>query len=336
VVAFSIGEDHENLNITTTDKNGLFVLDQIPVYGSQQVTIRSRNENAWRPGRDNVLIDFNPQFGHLPLKYERLPQVRYTALEAPDDPELFSDRVETVQTIIDNYLQANMFGELEEVTVTAERVRTGMFMDRDRRSSQSIDLEARPILQNMPLWLVLNQIPGVTASWSSISINTGSVNLGGTAMGGPLLFVDGVETTYDYITMLSSNEISTINVYRRAYELTLWGSRGNGGVLEISTRSGLGLESISGMRPGLLTGFIQGYQVPVSFYSPRYGVRSTRTPDGSDARVTLHWDPAVNIGNTEQILRFWTNDYTSNYRVVLEGITTNGIPFRRTVRFEVE
>jgi hypothetical protein len=335
-VVFSIGDDHDDMNITTTDSDGRFILDQIEIQGLQSVTLRSRNQNAWRPGRDNVLIDFNPQFSHLPERYPLISQRGYPIIEVDTTYTENSERVDIAQAVTENFINANLFGELDELTVTAERVRTGMFMDRDRgRSSQSIDINRSPIYQNMPLWVVLNQMAGVTASMSSLQIETGSINLGGAGLSGPLVFVDGVEINYEYVLQISTSEVQSINVYRRAYELALWGARGNGGVLEINTRTGQGLASIQGTRPGLRTGVIQGYQVPVEYYAPRYGVRSTRTPDGSDARVTLYWDPDVRTDRGPYQLRFWTNDYASSYRLVVEGLTDTGVPFVRTIAFDV-
>jgi hypothetical protein len=333
-VVFSIGDEHENMNITTTDSVGRFVLDQIDIQGKQTITLRSQNHNAWRPGRDNVLINFDSQFAHIPGKYNAVSQRLYPHV-APDTAlNVISERIDIAQTITENFINATLVGELDEITVTAERVRTGMFMERDRgRSSQSIDMDRSTFLQNMPMWMALNQMAGVRATQSSLQIETGSMSLG--SLSPPLLFVDGIEVSYSEIVQISTSEVKSINVYRRGYELALWGSRGSGGVLEISTRTGLGLASIQGARPGLLASIIQGYQVPVEYYNPRYGVRSTRTPDGSDARVTLYWNPDVRTQRGVQEFRFWTNDYASRYRMVVEGLTDTGVPFVRTVVFGV-
>jgi len=77
---------------------------------------------------------------------------------------------------------------------------------------------------------------------------------------------------------------------------------------------------------GRRTTTIEGFSLPVEFYSPQY-------PEGGvygdvDARRTLYWNPNVitdNQGNAR--VEFYNNSYSTHYKVSGAGITASGIPY---------
>jgi hypothetical protein len=80
---------------------------------------------------------------------------------------------------------------------------------------------------------------------------------------------------------------------------------------------------------------VKGYDAPRIFYSPDYSVLSEQTylPD---LRTTLKWDPDVVVSpGRETVLSFYNNDKQGVVRVVVEGITTGGIPVTTNVEYEV-
>ena len=77
---------------------------------------------------------------------------------------------------------------------------------------------------------------------------------------------------------------------------------------------------------GRRTTTIEGFSLPVEFYSPQY-------PEGGiygdvDARRTLYWNPNVitdSQGNAR--VEFYNNSYSTKYRISGAGITASGIPY---------
>ena len=77
---------------------------------------------------------------------------------------------------------------------------------------------------------------------------------------------------------------------------------------------------------GRRTTNIDGFSVPVEFYTPQY-------PEGAvygdvDARRTLYWNPNVitdNEGNAR--VEFYNNSYSTRYTISGAGITASGIPY---------
>lgn len=71
---------------------------------------------------------------------------------------------------------------------------------------------------------------------------------------------------------------------------------------------------------------VQGYSIPVSFYSPQY-------PEGPvsgtvDSRRTLYWDPNVITDNEGHArVEFYNNGFTRKFSINAAGITASGIPY---------
>ena len=65
-----------------------------------------------------------------------------------------------------------------------------------------------------------------------------------------------------------------------------------------------------------------GYKQAVEFYQPKYDV-----PNQPDLRTTVAWVPAVQFNDEGRAtIEFYTADRTTDYDVVVEGITDDGRP----------
>ena len=68
---------------------------------------------------------------------------------------------------------------------------------------------------------------------------------------------------------------------------------------------------------------VPGYAPQVTFYSPDYSVTNDKSK--RDNRTTLAWQPLLKSneqGNAS--FSFWSSDSENNYRIVVEGITSQG------------
>ncbi len=335
-VIFSIGSDHEDVDLITTDETGRFMLTDLQINGSELVTIRANDAT----GSSRVRIEVDPQFENLPLHQgiitQQVPDL-LTAEERMDDSITeISERAEQVHLDIERFVDAQLFGELDEITVTADREEATDQFERDLRSgsrpSQQIDFDEDEVMASIPLLQAINQMAGVSADpVRGLTISTGFTNL--TVLPPPLIIVNDIEMDFEYLQSLSTSDVQTVNVFRRSSELGFFGARGAGGVLMVRTRSGVSMPG--GEEQGLITAFVQGYQPPSEFYSPRYGITVPRDLDQPDNRITLHWDGEIELSDSGQNIRFWAGDVPSTYRVVLEGITETGIPFTATEVFNV-
>src|SRR5690606_20016124 len=69
----------------------------------------------------------------------------------------------------------------------------------------------------------------------------------------------------------------------------------------------------------------KGYTIIKEFYSPDYQV-SNPSEDKNDNRLTLHWEPNVIVNdiNPGIPVRFYNNDRTKRFKIIVEGITYDG------------
>lgn len=93
----------------------------------------------------------------------------------------------------------------------------------------------------------------------------------------------------------------------------------------ISKAQDIGMQQIS--HPGF-------YQAK-AFYAPRYD-QSLEDQSKSDYRVTLHWQPNIEVTDTAKNFEFYTGDIEGDYLIWVEGITTDGKPFTGKQSFFVK
>lgn len=86
------------------------------------------------------------------------------------------------------------------------------------------------------------------------------------------------------------------------------------------------LNTRTGAPINVAKGYPLGWQKPRYFYSPSYETRGIiSVPAGSDKRSTIYWNPILEILSNGSLSFFFdTSDGSSNYTIVIEGITANG------------
>jgi hypothetical protein len=70
---------------------------------------------------------------------------------------------------------------------------------------------------------------------------------------------------------------------------------------------------------------IRGSHKPVEFYKPKYPTPDSRLTSVQDLRSTIAWEPLIRPTETgTAVINFYTADRSSEYNVILEGITDSG------------
>ncbi len=138
---------------------------------------------------------------------------------------------------------------------------------------------------------------------------------------GPTLYLNEMATTYDQISNIPVANVAYIKVFRPGFVGGV--GSGTGGAIVIYTRIGKDGEPVSDLK-GLDNNHVDGYTVVREFYSPDYD--STVADDKKDLRTTLYWNPTVTTspGQNKVNLTFFNNDFTDEFRVIIEGMTNDG------------
>ncbi|ATP55807.1 TonB-dependent receptor [Pedobacter ginsengisoli] len=145
----------------------------------------------------------------------------------------------------------------------------------------------------------------------------------------------------DYQSFFESNSSDVEKIYfsheSKAISIKLMSGvvgRGDGGnaVMAIYTKSG-NFRKVQD--PSVVTYKPKGYNAVKEFYSPRYDKPEKNDPL-ADLRTTIYWNPSIIVqkeGKTE--ISFFNSDQTGNYRVVLEGISSDGQIGRLSYKYSV-
>jgi hypothetical protein len=79
-----------------------------------------------------------------------------------------------------------------------------------------------------------------------------------------------------------------------------------------------------------------GYNEPRIFYSPQHSSK-LESDYNPDIRTTLYWNPNIRLSSKKDlIINYFNADNSSVIKVMVEGITTNGIPVSSTAEYEVK
>lgn len=175
-------------------------------------------------------------------------------------------------------------------------------------------LEQIEKFRDRDLYQLLSRFPGVVVMGQNVTIRGASSS--------PLVLVDYSPYEVDMLGNVPIEDVDEVEVVKDAGTV-LFGPRGAAGAILITTKRGMvnspskqfNVKSVSPL----------GYQTIKEFYSPQYNTLEQKKTENPDLRSTIYWNPNVKITDAESVnLNFYTEDSTSPYSVVIEGITTQG------------
>ena len=138
--------------------------------------------------------------------------------------------------------------------------------------------------------------------------------------GSPAVYLDEMQTDLDMISGIPVTDVAYVKVFRPPF---MGGVGGGNGAIAIYTRKG-GDQTTAGK--GLSSNTVAGYSPIRQFYSPNYDSFDPRN-DHLDIRTTIYWNPLLtsNVKSKKINITFYNNDVTQSFRVVIEGITRDGM-----------
>lgn len=150
-----------------------------------------------------------------------------------------------------------------------------------------------------------------------------------------LILVDGMNGIDD-LNEISPRDIESIEFMKSLPYTAIYGIRGAGGVLLITTKKGgVNKKSTTLKAPNSLTFELPFYRER-QFYQPVY--EKTENETGSvDRRTTVYWKPDIITGkNGKAEVLFYNNDVPGNYKIIIEGISARGELCRQVYSYKVE
>lgn len=349
------------MRLVPTDSAGKFFLDGIYFTGSAKLIASTVDEKDRLKGW--VLLDsLGYPYPEIP---ENLFQPKFTENDnqnlqylSPDSKNQFIQYAEITNSVSRKYKLSDTIRP-GEVNIIARRIdapesararsRRYLMSSPDREiiitpmeekynnTQQLIDYRLlRPVSSNMPI---------------------GS----GIRMQNPLFMIDGVFVTEYELKTLPVSWVERIDVANNQAAIAVFKLSGlQGGPVDNKTANvmaqlGLGDKIRTGPMDGVISIItrndynslgkkvfhsanirISGYDEPRIFYSPKH--HTTLGKDYKpDLRSTLFWEPDIEIGdNRECFVNYYNDDKSGKITVIVEGITSAGIPVSGQAEYEVK
>ena len=136
------------------------------------------------------------------------------------------------------------------------------------------------------------------------------------------------------LSILPVSMIDRIDVLKSIGKTAVYGLDGNFGVISVITRSGNRLNKYYEPAKYTVNTRFSGYDSPRIFYSPRHD--PAQPSFNPDLRNTLFWKPDLSLqSGKELLLNYFNADNSSAIRIIVEGITSTGIPVTSTAEYQI-
>ena len=305
---------------TITDSLGRFAFRGIEFPDSTGFVIQALNKSG-KPGVE-LVIDNELFPGATKLPLSSVP-----GIEVVDDVKQISDYVTKADTkyTMDNGMRTIY---IEEVVITAkapEKKDYGFsyYMPKVTQPSNNvIDYEQIEELHPALTSELIYHIPFTRVEGGKVIIERMKFGINGTVYA-VLIIDDMIIHEYD-IDDIDPYSIERIAVLKGS-QAAMLGGDGAGGAIVITTRKGAGIYkdvpkfNIRSITP-------RGFQRPAEFYAPRYDTQESRESGPPDLRTTIYWNPNVSVTpDGKAVFDFFTADAPSEYTVLIEGITSDGL-----------
>jgi len=151
-----------------------------------------------------------------------------------------------------------------------------------------------------------------------------------------LIVLDGIYVDGETLNSINPGDVESIELLKNIEYTSIYGGRGSGGVLVITSKTGSPGQNYQRYTPGIIIYMPRGYAKIREFYAPRYDAPKTNTQI-PDLRTTVYWKPDIVTGDDgKAIFDYFNTDSKGTYRVVIEGIDANGNLGRLVYRYKVE
>jgi len=316
------------------DSSGRFYLDNIDITGDARLIVSAVNKKGFPSGL--LLLDSMKYLPPLISDFQSpSPMVNNDDLStAGRDADINQREARLVndyemnEAIRKRYKLLDTIG-LGEVTITAEKPKDIQVAKIESVRWMYGEPDNEVIVTPEKEYLSVPELLTGIAGVHGIRIRSGIF-----AGKDPLLLVDGIKRDISILNWFPVSLIDRIDVLKSIGETAVYGLDGHFGVISIITRSGNRLNGEPVAVLHTVNTKFWGYDSPRVFYSPRYDpANQSYNPD---LRTTLLWKPDISLKTGKDLLlKYYNADNTSPIQIIVEGITSTGIPVTSTTEYEI-
>ncbi|WP_198174772.1 carboxypeptidase-like regulatory domain-containing protein [Spirosoma arboris] len=312
--------DQQQIRSVTTDNQGQFQVSSLLLTDSVPVQAR-----VFSTGLAGAAITFDTPGGHfntpvLTDSYSSLPTNLLTQASSRQAawPALYRDSTAR---------------QLAEVTVRAMKPPPERPIDVERSSLHAGYDAVIRVDENSPSFanvfeLMMGRLPGASIIPNPMGGGYSVTIRGPSSFGnsGPLYLLDGVYADQTVLLQVDPRTVSRVELLKNPTTAGIYGARAAGGVIAVYTKKG---NNDQLAKPSSTAVTVFGFVTPREFYVPRY--ESSPVDTHQDRRDMLFWQP---LGQTDTDglgrLIFPLSDTAKRLRIVLQGLTNEGVPMAFT------
>ena len=263
----------------------------------------------------------------------------------PNTPEGFFGVTKPLQKPIAKEAKANLSlaqdaAALDEVVVvgygaTLKKDLTGSVVVVDSKELQPQESVASA-LQGKVTGVQIASTSGVPGTETKLNIR-GAASISGNNQ--PLVVVDGIPRELNGQVDVNPTQVNSVTVLKDLAATTLYGTRASNGVILISTKSNsysnhqkkkLNNKKLKNYAAKNFYGYGgNSLDGPSKFYVPLYEGQAL-PEERTDFRQTIYWNPVVQTdGNGEASLEFYNSDAVTSFKIIAEGVGSNGFLGRK-------
>ncbi|MDB4922385.1 TonB-dependent receptor [Mucilaginibacter sp.] len=151
------------------------------------------------------------------------------------------------------------------------------------------------------------------------------------------IVLDGNFIDNDLFSDINPSNVQSVEVLLGPFRTAIYGSRGANGILLITSKKGRdAMSAYERYAPGVITYTPKGYYKVRDFYSPQHNNPKT-DQQLPDLRSTIYWNPNFITDKAGKAsFQFFNADTKGTYRVVIEGVDSDGNLGRQVFRYKVE
>jgi hypothetical protein len=305
-----------------TDSKGSFTLSNILFYDSAKVFFQTNSKKA---ASKNISIQFENLNKHEPY-HQLFPISGYTLIDRPANemPTTVSTEVDTLSS---QPKSDNKYKALSEVSVFGK-----IKSEKDKLENE---LSSNPFRGfNETVFDFVNEdqhIQGYTniLQWMEGKVNGLYFKRNSSGDVIPYLrnsptsiYIDETLADGSRLDVFPVTDIAMIKIIRGYFVGDVEG-RGNGAILIYSKRGNMGAAN---NEPTLNNNILMGYPRLLEYPLPNYKEGPSKVK--TDTREVLFWNPFV-FGKDKESkipIRFYNNDSAKQFRVIITGFTTTGLP----------
>ncbi len=314
---------------TLTDANGRFVFPELELTDSTKFVVRASGAKG---RKNNVELFIDQLVPRSPLASRNYPDG--TLSLTADMISYLKNKKQTLSSVFEENSGSTI--RMKEIELTsqqkakekfAEMVEFSANLNGPGHADKVIDGDTFIGCTNV-LQCLLGRMPGIRVDGNTLFL-TRPVSLTGAPT--VTIYLDGVQMDSDILTTLNPNDVRSIELLTSLSYSQLYSAPG--GVLLITTRRTNRFD-IKQYTPYIAGVVPRPYSLYREFYSPKYDANTPETV--KDTRSTIYWKPDIITDPSGDATVSFFNAGKGNYRVVVEGIDTDGNLFRAIHRYTVK